>query len=382
MNKKKVGIITSYLDFDKNYGGVLQAYALSKQISLLGYDAYVIPYIYEYYPIDKRANSLIWKFLRYSKAHILTSERKKLKQKKMNKMILDHVHRTLPIYRSSRMTIEDIKGVASDFDAFVCGSDQVWSTKLQKDHCDPGMFLKFVPNGVKKIAYAPSLGSTTSVSVDTALEIKDAIKDFHAISVREQTGRNLLKEVTGNEYQVVLDPTLLLTMDEWEAIATVPDNLPEKYILLYRFGNIPSNMENIKLIQKTLNIPIIELPSSQAALVDNFLKRYDIDSGKFIGLVRKATLVCTDSFHATVFSIINKTPFICFYRQEPSMKFNMNSRIEDLLCMTELSNRLVKPDEEVKIDEIFNVDFERAHENINNLRADSLDYLSNALSGE
>ena len=379
--EKKVGIITSYLDFNKNYGGVLQAYALAKQLSLLGYAPYIMPYIYEHIPL-KDKNDLL--HIVYRKVrHILNPYRKAVNQQKdFYRIMMDFVNQHMPMYADKRITLSEMQEIASDFHAFICGSDQVWSTNLQKGHCDPGMFLKFVPSATKKIAYAPSTGSTTAVTDETAAEIKEALSDFDAISIRETTGQQLLERITGNTYPIVLDPTLLLPWDQWDDIARVPDNLPEKYILVYRFGNLESNFNRMIDIQKHLGLPIIELPSSLVSLQDNLEKRYDIDAGQFIGLIKNATLVCTDSFHATVFSIINKTPFISFYRQDPAVSANMNARVDNLLATTGLSHRIVGVHDDVDYDNLLNVDFDEAHRRIEALRAPALTYLSDALTGE
>lgn len=375
---KRIGIITSYLDFNKNYGGVLQAYALSRQILLLGYEPYIMPYIYEHIPMVEKVD-ILHQLYRNLK-NVINPYRKEVKlQKQMFDVMLNFVNSRLPMYSTSRMSISDLKDISDSFYAFICGSDQVWSTKLQKNHCDPGMFLHFVKKPIKKIAYAPSLGSTITVSNETADEIKNSLIDFDAISVRERKGQCLLERITGNTYPIVLDPTLLLSRNEWDDIATIPKQLPEKYILVYRFGNIKSNFDMMLKIQKYLGIPIIELPSSLISLKDGLCKRYDIDPGNFIGLIKKATLVCTDSFHATVFSIINKTPFVCFCRQEPDLESNMNGRIVDLLEMANLSDRLIYPNGYLNYDNLLNVKFEVAHKAIDNLRVSSLEYLKKAL---
>ncbi|MEA5026332.1 MAG: polysaccharide pyruvyl transferase family protein [Erysipelotrichaceae bacterium] len=376
---KKVGIITSYLDFDKNYGGILQAYALSKQIELLGYNAVIMPYIYEHIPLDKKGNYLIWRLLRKLKNAILIRDNEIKKQRKMNEMMLLFVKENLPLYRTSRMTISDLEFVSKSFYAFICGSDQVWSTKLQQDHCDPGMFLKFVPRGVKKIAYAPSTGSTIRLKADTASEFNMALSTFNAISVRESAGQKLIKDMTNKDVPIVLDPTLLLPADEWEKIVKIPEELPGKYILVYRFGTLESTYEHIMDIQKETGLQIIELPSSAISIKDSWNKRYNIDPEAFIGIIKNATLVCTDSFHATVFSILNRTPFITFYRQEPSIEGNMNCRIDDLLQMTGLTDRLVKPNDKIILEDLFTIDFKSALEKIDQRRTESLNYLKQAL---
>ena len=382
MSNKKVGIVTSYLDFDKNYGGVLQAYALSRQIELLGYDARIMPYIYEHIPEDPREKSLFWTVLRALRDRLHPQMRKYAKQKKLHRVMMKFVNAQMPVYRKERIRLRELSEIASDFHAFVCGSDQVWSTRLQQDHCDGGMFLRFVPKGVKKIGYAPSMGATVSVRGETGEEIRESLGDFDAVSVREKTGQSLLRELLGKEVPLVLDPTLLLERKEWARIAKVPEGLPERYIVVYRFGSVPHTLQTMKEIVKKTGLPVIELPSSRIAMEDGFHKRFDIDPGDFIGLVKNAALVLTDSFHATVFSIVNATPFVSFYRQDPSVPFNMNSRLDDLLAMTGLTHRLCPVGGAVEYESLFTVDFAEAHRRIDERRAPSLQYLAEALKGE
>ena len=296
--------------------------------------------------------------------------------------MMEFVNTQLPMYRKERIRLRELSEISNEFYAFICGSDQVWSTRLQNDHCDKGMFLRFVPEGVKKIGYAPSMGATISVSEETATEICESLSDFDAVSVREKTGQNLLQEILGRKVPLVLDPTLLLDRKEWENIAEVPRGLPERYLVVYRFGSMAYTIETINEIVEKTGFPVIELPSSRIAMEDGFPKRFDIDPGAFIGLIRNATLVLTDSFHATVFSILNATPFISFYRQDPSLPFNMNSRLDDLLSMTGLNERLCPIGEKVNYDNLFDVDFTDAHKAIDERRDSSLSYLSAALNGD
>ena len=374
---KRIGIITSYLDFDKNYGGVLQAYALSKQIRLLGYESFIMPYIYDFYPKSKEK-----KVIQLAKHvyHVINPKTKNyLKRMKMSRVMHDFVNAYLPMYSESRILLDELKAESPKFYAFVCGSDQVWSTRLQKDRCDPGMFLKFVTKGVKKIAYAPSMGSTISVTDSTATDIRNSLADFSALSIREKKGKDLLKSITGKDIDIVLDPTLLLEPSNYEEICIKPKNIPEKYILVYRFGGIPFNLEKIKEVQRALNLSIIELPSSAISQGDNLPKRYDVNPGMFLELIKNATLVCTDSFHATVFSIIFRTPFLCFYRQDPISTNNMNGRLDDLLEMTKLKNRIVNFGDEIDYSKVFDIDFTEAHKEIEKRRQSSLQFLIKAL---
>lgn len=374
---KKVGIITSYLDFDKNYGGILQGYALSKIVLGLGFDAYIMPYVYEHVKEKNDVFHLVFRFFRNAYINLKNPECKS--QAELYKMIFDFTCSNLPLYQKNRISISELTKVSHDFHAFISGSDQVWSTKLQQNHCDPGMFLKFVPEGVRKIAYAPSMGSTTAMSQETAEEFKNAVTRYDYISAREVQGQQLIKAITGLDAPLVLDPTLLLPLEKWESFMDIPQKLPDEYILVYRFGNMKYTVDSINEIQKNYNLPIIELPSSAVSMSDKLEKRYDINPAQFLGIIKNATLVLTDSFHCTVFSILLKTQFLTFYRQAPESASNMNGRIDDLLELTNLNSRLIKPGQNIINKDITPKEFEDAHKRIEEKRAFSYDYLKTAL---
>ena len=375
---KKVGIITSYLDFNKNYGGILQAYALSEIVSNMGYDAYIMPYVYEYISEREKAESSFHKFARKIRKQykVLISDAFRY-QEQNYKNIFAFVNATLPLFQKDRMRVTELEILSKDFYAFISGSDQVWSTKLQQESCDPGMFLKFVPDGVKRIAYAPSLGSTVSMSAKTAVDFRDSVLRYDAISVRERQGQQLIKEITGLDVPIVLDPTLLLPVHKWIDFCETPPDLPEHYILLYRFGKELNPY--LQEIQQKVGLPIIELPSSELSMHDGYDKRFDINPAQFLGIIKNAELVLTDSFHCTVFSILLKSQFLTFYRQSPSNKSNMNGRVDDLLGMTELTSRLISPNAAVNYDKISEAQFNLAHANIELHREFSYQYLTNSL---
>jgi hypothetical protein len=384
----KIGIITTYQSFRTNYGAVLQAYALSRQLQILGYEPYIMPYIAEseVKRIESYSNRNQSKFKimlnRISHAFNYKVVRQHFANKKQERLkrAFDRFNtKYLPLYQTETMSVKQLSSVVDDFFAFVCGSDQVWSTKLQGNCCDRGMFLKFVPDGIKRIAYAPSMGSSC-VSSDVDEDLRSSLSKFDAISIREKQGAAFLFGIIGMQIPVVLDPTMLLPPDEWDAIIQKPYNVPKKYILVYRFGNSEDTLNAILKLSEKLDLPIIELPSSYVSLNDNLNKMYDIGPDHFIWLIRNATLVCTDSFHATVFSIINHTPFLTFYRQDPNkVKENMNARVEELLELTGLSDRLISPGQAIVDQKIFDLDFDTADHEIEEKRSKSLAYLTNAL---
>lgn len=377
--KKNIGIITSYLDFDRNYGGILQSYALSRIIASLGYTPFIMPYVYQH--ITEERIGLIHKVLRFCRKKCsLAINPLRRRQERNFHVIKRFVDEHLPIYSQKKTTIADLKTIASGFYAFVSGSDQVWNVRLQKNHCDPGMFLTFVPDGIKKIAYAPSLGSTSSISGELAEEFCNAVSGFHRISVRERSGQDLIMKTTGLYAPVVLDPTLLMPLEWWDDFSETPSGLPSEYILLYRFGSeMESTDRAITEAQKKFGLPVIELPSSAKSLTDGYTKRYGITPAQFIGIIKNASLVLTDSFHCTVFCILMRTQFFTFYRQSPEMKNNMNDRVDDLLQMTGLTSRLIKPEMSLISPPVTDEEFSKAFFEIMNRKEASLAYLREAL---
>lgn len=386
----KIGIITTYQSFRINYGAVLQAFALSRQLELLGYDAHIMPYIseseVERIASQKPQESFISKTLRRSKV-IFDFKRVKryfmLKKQERLMAAFDLFNKEhLPLYGNSIMSSHELERIADSYDAFICGSDQVWSTRLQGDRCDRGMFLKFVPEQVRRIAYAPSMGSR-SAGAEVEEDIRSSVARFDAVSLREQDGADYLYRITGEKYPVVLDPTLLLPPAEYDVLERKPDGIPDRFILVYRFGSIDHTLDTIVGISQRLKLPLIELPCSFASLDDHLKKRYDIGPDKFIWLIRHASLVCTDSYHATIFSILNHTPFLTFFRSDPAKTdSNMNARVLELLEMAGLSERLVYPGQTPDDSALLSVDFSAADMRIGERRAESLNYLVNALKGK
>ncbi len=206
-------------------------------------------------------------------------------------------------------------------DAYICGSDQIWNPYYKKGYNDPGYFLNFVPKGKKRIAYAPSFGCD-DIPLEAQKNLKYYLDQFDAVSVREQEGADIIEKYADMKVPVVADPTFLLTREEWKSIAKIPANTPDKYILCYRFMKNEEMTECMNYLSKTLHLPIITLPLSRVALSDPYKKQFEAGPEEFIGLIQNATLICTDSFHATAFSLIMNKPFYTFldkdaYKREP-----------------------------------------------------------------
>lgn len=390
---KRIGILTTSSakngTFGYNYGAALQGYALVKQLRLLGYDAYDINYVSNHdCNISKHGffkkllirMGLTRLILNISIVKQKIKNRKNLKNLRLNKKaFIDFISENELTYnKGAFFRIKKLSKISDDFYAFITGSDVVWNPIFHDNINDEGYFLDFVKSNVKRIAYAPSFG-VSELPIESKKDLKELLLKFDALSIREKTGSNLIKKETGLEVPVVLDPTLLLEPKEYDEIAVIPNNLPEKYIVVYRFGDIPDTDIKIKEICKKMNLPIVFIPSNNNGLAE---PRYDFGPGEFIGVIRNAQLVISDSFHCTIFSIINHTPFLTFNRNKPNSQQNINSRMTDLLNMINCHARMVMPGDTIDYDNLFNINFDETDKIIATKRKESLDYLKKALEGK
>lgn len=215
-----------------------------------------------------------------------------------------------------------------NFDIFVCGSDQIWNPSYRET--SELAFCAFAPQ--KTICMSPSFG-VSEIPQKRAPEYAEWIKPIHALSVREDAGARIIKELTGRDAKVLLDPTMLIPADIWNDLCRQPDIcLPEKYIVCYYLGKIGRKEKQIiDQIAKEKNLPVVFLFDTAHP------KYYALDPAEVLFTIRNAQYVLTDSFHGTVFSILFKRNFSVFKRNEGGL--SMNSRLETLLQKFGLADR-------------------------------------------
>lgn len=235
-----------------NFGTALQAYALQNVLHKLGYNNQIINYqgqdIYQGEEKGKSVHFVIRNFrrlikriyrLKYAK---FEKEFERLNEERSSifrKFVSEYLSLSRPC-----CTYEEFVEIEKEYDTFLCGSDQIWSPSV----FNPLYFLSFVSDARKKIAYAPSFGNST-IQDEVREEIRKYVNRIDHLSVREQLGSKLIKELTGREASVVLDPTLLLDDKEWEEVASLPVK-DRKYILCYFLGNATLPHRFIKMLKK------------------------------------------------------------------------------------------------------------------------------------
>lgn len=363
----------------KNYGSVLQAYALCEVINSLGYDCEIIwedgnlSKNYDFRP--NKVFSTGWKLLCHPK--LMKSTFSSVKQVQ-SKIISDETVRLFDNFVDSNVKrkfyspkLMNKNAVGKMYDKFVCGSDQVWCSTTT--YVDPLMYLRFVPED-KRIAYAPSLGRDYIPSYNVR-QMRRYINEIPDVSVREYTGQRLIKELTGRNVPVVVDPTLLLTKNQWDKIKVEP-KVSGDYILCY-FLSTPTRDTQMKLLQyiKNSGKNVIVLNSRLEYFEKDINVIYpDCGPQEFVGYISKADKVLTDSYHGMLFSIIYRKQFWSIEREYG--EFDQSSRQLSVLKMLNITDRYCRAEDPVTQTII---DYELVAKCLEKQINESIQYLKNSL---
>ena len=246
------------------------------------------------------------------------------------------------------------------------GSDQVWNPKF--DRLSDVDLLSFA-TPEQRISFSASFG-ISELPENSKEKAKRELEKFKAISVREDRGKEIVEELTERkDVQVLVDPTMLLTSEEWDKVAKKPEQLKtDKYILNYFLGEISEKRKKeIERIAKENNCEIINI-------LDKNSPFYQTGPSEFLYLEKNAFLICTDSFHSSVFAILYNRPFVVFDREDSNVK--MNSRLDTLLKKFKLENRWYKD----KItEEQLKVDYKESYIILKEERKKAKEFLENAI---
>ena len=368
----KIGILTWL--HNGNYGSILQAYALQKALRNQGYQTENIDYapstVKKVENLIKNKNSLklfLEKWDAYCAKKVAGSPRElSEKQKKFDDFRENYINITRR-YSSPK----EVATIDGEFDAYICGSDQIWSPVL----LNPVFYFDFLSDTERKIAYACSFG-VSSIKGKKATKITNYLNRFDYISVRESSGCEIVKNLTGKVVPVMPDPTLLLQRTDWDKVSKYNLNL-NKYIFCYFLSWNEDYWKYVENVSQQLGYQIVIVPSvKQTYQVDAKILK-NIGPEEWVGLVKNASYVITDSFHGTVFSIIYNKPFTVLKRFSDDNPRSQNSRIYTLLEHYNLTNRLgINTD-------IFNLqEYTKVNSQVEYDRRYALEWLNNVLKVE
>lgn len=372
----KIALIN--LVIDTNYGGNLQRFALCKVLQNLGHDViYIVTYPQVAQP------SFIKKLLIFCKRIILKLKNKdicifheheiskdyRIQMRDINRFL----HENIPCYHKSFLEFDDFTELnSSNFDAFLVGSDQVWRSSNERniEH----YFLDFVNNNTKKIAYAASFGNGgKGYTPQQIIKCKELISHFSAISVRENSGIDAIKEFKWNtscDINITLDPTLLLSKERYTELFS-RKKLKQKYGLFYYILDFNEEKNDlVSKISQELNLETYGI----STLFPNYNKKTKIINPsieQWIKYICDAEFIITDSYHGTLFSIIFNKPFISIINS--ARGFDRYYPLIEILGLNQ--NLISTPTQIPDLKKIINFDWGYTNNKLDELRKKSLAFL-------
>jgi len=386
---KKIGIISHYYK-SKNYGGVLQAHALQKTVERLNTECVQISY-----NVQISSQRLWYRLFRLvlNPQWIILAIRRRLVKKGLmpipipSEEIQNEINKREAVFRAFQERIPHtiqvyyegtMEHCGEEFDTLVTGSDQVWNFAFYRPAC----FLNFAAPGQKKISYAASVSMDSFTMVQAAV-VRHYLRDFSAVSVREAQTVDLLRPLSPVEPVWTLDPTLLLTAEEWDEICA-ERMIDEPYLFCYFLGIDAQKCALAKDFThqngwKIVTIPYLHGYDEKEPSDFGDYRWINISPEQFLSLVKHASYVMTDSFHACVFSNIYKRQYAVFNRNKSG---EMNSRIYSLTQMMEQQERFCDTDEKMTtayLSSLAEIDYSRTPEEFEKRKAISLAYLEESI---
>lgn len=383
----KIAIISCY--FIDNYGSILQSYATQKYLTNQNLDCQTVS-------IEKLRPFLNSAKKRYYLNNIfnfglLMSKFPMIKLKLLEKFNIQNLgtyirsrregfedfRKLFSFTHKKCANLEELNELSKKYDVVVLGGDQLW----RPDNIFPGYYtLEWVDENTRRVSLATSFGISHLDSCSQK-RARSFLNDFDALSVREKEGVDIIFSLTNKTAILACDPVFLLSADEWKSIADTSLCPDGDYIFTYFLGDNKKHREFVKSISKKTGLPIVSIP-----FVDSYTKA-DNDADlilpqsspqSFLGLISNAKYVCTDSFHATAFSVMFEKQFITLKRFS-TKKGNTNSRISSFLSSIGLASRCVEPNEFT--DEVFDdiIDYEEAKRKLEIIKSKTLNYIESEI---
>lgn len=349
----KIGILTQ--QFQRNYGGIIQNYALQQVLLRLGHE----PLTMEHDTSFTRWQWLqlfVKTIVRY-RQRIEWLYRGHVGHHPFIDFICSHI-RSVGVQHFSTATHSQY-----GCEAYIVGSDQVWRPAFNLGERLGNMFLDFVPDGICKVAYAASFGvDYWEFSPEQTEQCRRLANRFNAVSVRETSGITLCRDHLGVNAVHVLDPTLLLHKDDYMQVChNIP--LEKPFLLVYVLVMTDELKAAVEKVQRQTNLPVKYIFAGDAMWPTDSMEGW-------LAAYRDAACVVTDSFHGTVFSIIFHKPFNVLVNKGGGV-----ARLQSLLYMVGLRDCLMEGDEP----NFNNVDWDSVDKKIEAQRASSIKFLKESL---
>ena len=367
----KVGLVSYHKE--PNYGTMLQAYALAEAVRSFGKECEYLNYV----NVDKKpylitlfrsaARSLYRLFKQADKGEFDFFSEPPFENtlNAFNEFHDHHIPTSKRLYYAN-----DVREANGDYSFFIVGSDQTWSQYMNRMPQSIN-FLRFVDGSVRKRSYAPSIG-TLYIKEEYKERLGKELANFGYVSCRERPNCNKLKSLLGRDVQYVLDPTLLLSPSDWNKIAK-ERFIKGDYILAYILGTKPCISDFAEALGAEKGLPVYYIVT-RPDYVAKARALWDVGPSEFVGLIRDASYVVTDSFHGTIFSINYNVNFYSFAKRsvgKDALTYD-NDRISSFLEELGIANRF-KDDQDSDFEA--DIDFDKVNLRLEPLRRQSGDYL-------
>ena len=362
---KKIGITTFHNAH--NYGAMLQAFALSKTLSK-EYDVELVNYfshkIYDQYKIIRPLCKNPFRFVKRFAADIFYLKSRKSRYMNFNDFINSNCKLSNIVY--SKNELSDV-----NYDILITGSDQVWNPNIVGELSDI-FTLNFGDDNIKRISYAASIGNAKTVLENSSVYM-NKLSIIDKISVREEDAKEALDKVLNKSVDVVLDPTLLLTQEQWNSYLPKFEEKNE-YILAYVVEPDEEYIKIVNELSEKENLKVIHFGIKNPGYKNVLKTLYSKGPLDFVNYIKHAKYVICTSFHATVFSIVfHKDFFVIPHRIT-------GGRVTNLLDKLGIENRVVYSLNEFKnIDYRFQSDWEKVEKKLLSERKKSLKWLNDAI---
>ncbi|MEG0457023.1 MAG: polysaccharide pyruvyl transferase family protein [Oscillospiraceae bacterium] len=383
-----IGVCIKY--FHRNYGGMLQAYATIKMLESRGLEYELIQYEKKRTPLNviRSLPRLLNSVLLNDKYEDLL---KKIGKKKNPEFAKNDAIRQKAFDKFKENNFINLSSVFVGYDdlckgakrylAVITGSDQLWSPAgLPTNYYN----LMFVPDDIRKISYASSFGVKQIPWYQKNRTIK-FLQRINFISMRENRGSEIVKELTGRDVPTILDPVFMFDKNGWEKLIPVKKEIEQPYIFAYFLGSEPEHRKAVNDMAKKLKCKVVALRHLDQYIPEDEsfgdISLYDVGPDRFLNLLRGASFICTDSFHGSCFAIIHEKQFITFNRYAEGSKHSKNSRIDTLCGNLGLQDRRYKGASTIFSQITSQIDYEDVYTKLNLLKGSTENYLNSVFDG-
>jgi hypothetical protein len=363
----KIGILTFHRAL--NYGAVLQMYALQTVLIRENHHVEFLDYRNTY--LERKYKSINFRVF-FERKNIFKSL-KMFINKLLTCSLTDLKRTNFKLFIDNYIKISNIQFTSSEeipkkYDVYVVGSDQVWNTVLTGGF-DDVYFFTGLKNKIK-ISYAASLeGYNHQFIKNNKEKYKKLLSNFNHISVREKEVNNLLQPIVNKAITTVLDPTLLLNVNDYDSITLEPKE--KDYLIIYHLVWHQELIDTAKKIAEARKLEIIEIHAGVKPFKKTNRHKQTLSPAEFLGYFKNASFVVTTSFHGTCFSIIYKKDFYVLNK-------SASARQKNILKELNIEDRIIFSNTEAKADLV--VDYKLVYPKLEKLRTLSNDYLRNSIN--